>query len=98
MKIFLGGTVGSKWRVELIDLLLPQVSYFNPIVKNWNEVARVTELQQRRRCDINLYVLTAKMKGCYSIAEVVDDSNKKSKRTMLCILDEIGRASCRERV
>ena len=40
------------------------------------------ELRQRKLCDFCLYVITPKMTGVYSIAEVVDDSNKKPGKTV----------------
>lgn len=88
-KVFLGGTCnGSTWREELIDML--DVEYFNPVVDDWNEEAQQEELLQRKKCDFVLYTLTPKMKGVYSVAEVVDDSNKRSYKTLLCILTEDG--------
>lgn len=41
------------------------------------------ELRQRETCDICLYVITPKMTGVYSIAEVIDDSNKRPNKTVL---------------
>lgn len=37
-----------------------------------------------------MYVVTPKMKGVYSIAEVVDDSNKKPKQTIFVRLRSDG--------
>ena len=88
-KVFLGGTCGeSNWREELIPML--EISYFNPIVSNWNEAAQKREIKEREECDFCLYVLTPDMEGVYSVAEVVDDSNKRSEETILCILNESG--------
>lgn len=87
IKVFLGGTCnGSDWRNDLIEML--DVDYFNPVVDDWNEEAQREELLQRKKCDFVLYTLTPKMKGVYSIAEVVDDSNKRPHKTLLCILTE----------
>ena len=89
-KVFLGGTCNkSKWRDELIDLL--KIDYFNPVVDDWNEEAQKEELKQRQICDYVLYVITPKMTGVYSIAEVVDDSNKRPEKTIFCVLDKDGR-------
>ena len=44
------------------------------------------ELKQRESCDYCLYVITPKMKGVYSIAEVVDDSNKRTDKTIFVCL------------
>jgi hypothetical protein len=85
-KVFLGGTVnGSLWRDELIPLL--NIDYFNPVVDDWNEESQNEELRQRENCDFLLYVITPKMKGVYSIAELVDDSNKKPEKTLFCFLN-----------
>lgn len=81
MKVFLGGTCsGWKWR----DILQPQLKceYYNPIVKNWSESDRLREVQERETADYVLYGITNGIKGVYSIAEVVDDSNKRPKKTI----------------
>lgn len=84
-KVFLGGTCnGSKWRNELIQLL--HISYFNPDADVWTNEMMEEELKQRELCDYCLYVLTPKMIGFYSIAEVVDDSNKRPQKTIFCFL------------
>jgi hypothetical protein len=46
------------------------------------------EIRQREICDFCLYVLTPKMEGFYSIAEVIDDSNKRPAKTLFCFLDK----------
>lgn len=80
-KVFLGGTCNlSTWREELIPLL--NVDYFNPVVDNWTPECQEEELRQREMCDICLYVITPLMAGVYSIAEVVDDSNKRPEKTV----------------
>lgn len=81
MKIFLGGTCsGRKWRDEIIPLL--KCDYYNPIVKNWSETDRIREVNERENADIILYAITDGIKGVYSIAEVVDDSNKRPEKTI----------------
>lgn len=86
-KIFLGGTCNeSKWRDELIKLL--KIDYFNPVVEDWTEECMAEERKQRKTCTYCLYVITPKMTGVYSIAEVVDDSNKKSISTIFCVLEK----------
>ncbi len=85
MKVFLGGTCsGYKWRDDLIPLL--NCNYYNPIVKNWSEADRIREVHERETADYVLYVITSGMKGVYSIAEIIDDSNKRPEKTILCIL------------
>lgn len=86
IEVFLGGTCadGTTWREKIIPLL--EVDYFNPVVDDWNEEAYKKELEKRETCDYVLYVITPMMEGCYSIAEVVDDSNKRPKKTIFCVL------------
>lgn len=85
MKVFLGGTCsGYKWRDDLIPML--NCDYYNPIVKNWSEEDRLREVHERETADYVLYVITSGMKGVYSIAEIIDDSNKRPKKTIVCVL------------
>lgn len=87
MKVFLGGTCnGSLWREDIIPML--EIDYFNPVVADWTEECMEREIRERRSCDFVLYVITPKMVGVYSIAEVVDDSNKSPCKTILVILRE----------
>lgn len=87
--VFLGGTCNdSTWREELIPQL--SISYFNPVVPDWNEEAYKRELEARENSEFCLYVLTPKMTGVYSIAEVVDDSNKRPEKTVFCFLEKDG--------
>jgi hypothetical protein len=87
--VFLGGTCnGSLWREALIALLdKATVSAFNPVVANWTPECQAEEIKQRETCDVCLYVITPKMTGVYSIAEVVDDSNKRPAKTVFCFLE-----------
>jgi hypothetical protein len=89
MKVFLGGTCNeSTWRETLIPLLT--VDYFNPVVEDWTTDCMAEEIHQREWCDICLYVITPKMTGVYSIAEVVDDSNKRPEKTVFVRLRQDG--------
>jgi hypothetical protein len=91
MKVFLGGTCNeSKWRDDIIEAL--EIDYFNPVVVDWNEECQAEEIKQRKECDYCLYVITPKMTGVYSIAEVIDDSNKRPDKTLFCFLSEDGLA------
>ena len=84
-KIFLGGTCNnSTWRDELIPLL--KIDYFNPVVEDWTPEAQEEERYQRQTCDYCLYTITSEMTGVYSIAEVIDDSNKRPDKTIFCLL------------
>lgn len=64
------------------------IDYFNPVVDDWTEDCIKKELEERENCDFCLYTITPKMTGVYSIAEVVDDSNKRPNRTILVILKD----------
>jgi len=89
-KVFLGGTCnGSKWR----DIISPKltIDYFNPVVDDWTEEDYQNELREREECNYCLYVITPKMTGTYSIAEVVDDSNKRPKKTIFCFVKQDGK-------
>lgn len=84
--VFLGGTCNnSTWRDQLIPLL--KINYFNPVVANWTKECQEREILSRSTSDYVLYVITPKMTGFYSIAEVVDDSNKRPEKTFFCVLD-----------
>ena len=87
-KVFLGGTCnGTNWRELLIDKL--QIKYFNPVVEDWTEEAQQIEKHEKTICDLQLYVITPQMSGVFSIAEVVDSSNKLPKgKTVLTLLKE----------
>lgn len=87
-RVFLGGTCnGSTWREQLIPMLERQgFDYFDPVVPDWTPECKEVELQERATCDVCLYVVTPKMTGVYSVAEVVDDSNKRPRHTVLCVL------------
>lgn len=86
-KVFLGGTCNeSGWREKLIKML--EIDYFNPVVDDWTEECMKEEIKQRKVCDFCLYVITPRMTGVYSIAEVVDDSNKRPDKTIFCLLNK----------
>ena len=88
-KVFLGGTCNnSKWREELIKGL--KINYFNPVVDDCTEDCIVEEIKQRKECDFILYTITPRMAEVYSIAEVVEDSNKRPYETLLCVLLQDG--------
>lgn len=90
MKVFLGGTCNeSTWRDEIIPLL--KIDYYNPVVDNWTDSCMQKEIEERKRCDFCLYTITPKMAGVYSIAEVVDDSNKRSDKTIFVLLRNDGK-------
>ena len=88
-KVFLGGTCAdSKWRDRFIPMLdKGKIKYFNPVTHNWDDKAREREIYEREHADYVLYVLS-RAYSTYSIAEVVDDSNKRPKKTICCVLNE----------
>jgi len=85
-RVFLGGTCNeSIWRELLIPML--KIDYFNPVVDDWTPECQAEEIRQRELCDFCLYTITPRMTGVYSIAEVVDDSNKRPEKTVFCVLE-----------
>lgn len=85
-RLFLGGTCNnSTWRDELIPML--KIDYFNPVVDDWTPECQQREIEERQSCDFVLYTISKEMTGVYSIAEVVDDSNKRPEKTIFCVLD-----------
>jgi hypothetical protein len=85
MKVFLGGTCnGSKWREELISKL--RIDFYDPVVENWTPACQAEEIKQRETCDLVLYTITPAMMGVYSIAEAVDDSNKRPEKCIFTLL------------
>ena len=90
VKVFLGGTcAGSTWREELQRKLdSERIETFNPVVLNWTPECQAEEDFHRETDDICLYVITPEGEGFYSFVEVTDDSNKRPKSTVLCILIE----------
>jgi hypothetical protein len=91
-KVFLGGTCNeSTWRNRMMIYLYDDgLQYFNPVVDDWTPDCMKEELEQRGLCDFCLYTITPKMTGVYSIAEVVDDSNKRPEKTVLVLLRDDG--------
>ena len=90
-KIFLGGTCNnSTWRNELIPILEKyHIQYFNPIVDDWTEKCVEIENQEKDvYCDCHLYVITPKMTGVYSIAEVIESVHMPNKLTIFCYLEK----------
>lgn len=75
-RVFLGGTCNnSTWRDYIIPKL--QVDYFNPVVDDWTpECQKIEEEEKSIHCNMHIYVITKEITGYFSIAEVVDASNK----------------------
>ncbi len=92
-RAFLGGTCNqSIWRKQMIEYLNDKdMEYFNPVTNDWNDEAQANEIHERKISDFCLYTLTPRMTGTYSIAEVVDDSNKRPEKTVMVLLKEDGK-------
>ena len=88
MHIFLGGTCnGSTWRDDFVKLIAPDYTWYNPVVEDWTPECKIKEDIEKSNCDMMLYVITPKLTGVYSIAEVMYDSCKRPKNTILVVLD-----------
>ena len=74
------------WRDDVIKKL--KIHYYNPGGEDWTPEMMKEELKQREQCDFCLYVITPKMEGFYSVAEVADDSNKRPGKTIFCFINE----------
>jgi hypothetical protein len=87
--VFLGGTCsGSEWRKDLISKFNKSVTYFNPEkpIGTWTQEDEEEENRYKKTCEYMLFVITPKMEGFYSIAEVVESSFKKPGKTIFCVL------------
>ena len=90
MKVFLGGTCNdSSWRDTLIPMFEDNgISFFNPVVSDWTPDCIVKEEQEKKNADYTLFVITPRIQGVYSIAEVTQQSNEDPEGTILVILKE----------
>lgn len=86
--VFLGGTCNnSKWRDEFIEIMKkisPGVTMFNPVVDDCIK----EEYRQKDGCSVQVYCITPRMTGVFSIAELIDASNKKSDHVVCILLDK----------
>lgn len=86
-KVFLGGTRnGSTWRNHIIPKL--NIPYFNPVVDVWDDKAKQREVLEKFVCKWSLYVITPKLEGFYSIAEVVEWAMLYPQRTIFSYIKE----------
>ena len=92
-RVFLGGTCNeSTWRNRMMGYLCDEgMEYFNPVVDDWDDNAMANELRERETCDFCLYVITPVSDSVFSIAEVVDDSNKRPEKTVFVLLRDDGK-------
>ena len=90
--IFLGGTTNkTTWRDTFIHYMSekdPKIKCFNPVVENWT--AQCIELENfvKMHSKYHVYVLTPRMRGAYSIAEMIDSVHDKTKKVYIYIYDE----------
>lgn len=88
MKVFLGGSFGNtNWMESLIALI--KVDYMKPAISSaaWEEADRLKEVAQRSNSDLSVYVLAPGGGDYYPVAELVDDSNKRPSKTVVCMLE-----------
>lgn len=84
--VFLGGTYVSNttsWREDVISKL--RIRYINPekiVSKNFFAV----EKHERLNSDYCLFVLTPESYNFAAIAEVVQESNNRPNKTILCVI------------
>lgn len=85
-KVFLGGTCNnSTWRDRIMPFL--NVDYFNPVVVDWTPECIQNEINEKNcHCDIHLYVITQRMTGVYSIAEVINSCHTKDKSVIFYVV------------
>ncbi len=86
--VFLGGTCNEDpWRNQLTLLLDSyEIKYFNPVVENWDAKAQlIEELIKSHFNTINLFVITRRMTGVFSIAEVMSSAHEKPRKTIFCV-------------
>lgn len=85
--VFLGGTCNNDtWRVKLISML-NNVDYFNPVVSDYNEQAKINEDKAKEMATHMLYVITPNMKSFYSIAEMTEDAVMDKRPVIVCFLN-----------
>jgi hypothetical protein len=88
--VFLGGTINSFWRNDLIPNL--KCAFFNPVVPNWTPEHAVEENLKKSIAAINLFVITPEQLGMYSIAEMtyLAVKQKQTPQTTLIAFIEHG--------
>lgn len=75
--VYLGGTVSTPWRDELIPLLKVQ----------WGNPTTGFDPASADECDYLLHVFTPATLDAISTAALVEDSNKRPLKTILCVLE-----------
>lgn len=89
--IFLGGTTNkTTWRDDFIKLMKevnPTIKPFNPVVDNWTQECVDLENFVKLHSRYHIYVLTPRMIGAYSIAEMIDSVHDRSKKVYIYIME-----------
>lgn len=89
--IFLGGTTNkSTWREDFIEAIKKKnskIKCFNPVVDNWTPECIELENFVKFHSKYHIYVLTPRMQGVYSIAEMVDSVHNNTKKVFVYIQD-----------
>ena len=100
--IFLGGTCNEDpWRTKFISVWnklikedryssLKNIKLYNPVVNNWNDAAQKAEEETKNDAMMNLFVITPKMNGVFSIAEAVEQSHFDKAITFFAVFDKYG--------
>lgn len=91
-KVFLGGSCDSSYRNFIVPLLeYHSIDYFNPVVDDWNEEAIKKENNEKdNTCDIHLYCITPKIKGVYSIMELINSIRANKIVIFIIVKNEAG--------
>lgn len=77
-KIYLKGISNkSIWKNELFD-----------IIKDNDNIKYIENLEEKITCDYFLHIITPRVFDVSHIVEIINDSNKKPSKTILCILDK----------
>jgi uncharacterized protein with GYD domain len=88
IKVFLGGTINSDWRMHFVVMLNSNVKTFNPVKQNWTEADKLNEEHEKLTCNVHLYYITSNMSGVYSIAEAIDSANRNNIITIFQVNPE----------
>lgn len=87
-KIYLGGSISTKWREKLIPLL--KLQYFDPKTEDCDEVSKAIEdIEKRDKCNIHLYVITSgDIDIPKNIAEATESTFNQEKSTIFAIIPQ----------
>lgn len=89
--VFLGGTCnGSTWRDTFITKMKEtnkSIKCYNPVVDAWTQECIYLENFIKLNAPYHVYVITPRISGVYSIAEMVESAMTKYIKTFFCILD-----------